>query len=64
MQYGLHMARPSKDQAKNRPHMIGLRVAEGVREWLEHEASVRDMPMSDVVHEILVAASKKKAKAA
>lgn len=47
------MARPRRDEQKNRPNHLGVRVTDDVREALRTIAERRNLPVSDVVHEAL-----------
>ena len=49
------MARPLKDEAKNRPIHLGFRVSEWVRDGLQQLADQRGSPVSDIANEALVA---------
>lgn len=45
------MARPKKDDAKNRPNRVAFRVTNEVREGLDALSAARGLPLSDVAHE-------------
>ena len=47
------MARPRKGEEKKRPHHLGFRVSDEVRDALKAKAERLDVPMADIVHEAL-----------
>ena len=49
------MARPKKVEAKNRPHHLGIRVTDQVRDDLKALADERGATVSDIAHEALEA---------
>ena len=49
------MARPKKDEAKNRSSAMGLRVEPWVKAGLDKLADDKGVPYSDVAHAALVA---------
>ena len=47
------MARPKKNQEKNRPNRVSFRIAEDVDVGLRKLAKDRGADLSDVVHDLL-----------
>ena len=47
------MARPRKDEEKDRPNRVSFRIAKGLDEGLRRLAKERNADLSDVVHELL-----------
>jgi predicted transcriptional regulator len=49
------MARPRKGEEKSRPHHLGVRVSDEVRDGLKALAKARGVPVSDLAHDALEA---------
>jgi hypothetical protein len=47
------MARPKKNEEKNRPGRVSFRIAKDVDEGLRELARTRGADLSDVVHDLL-----------
>jgi len=47
------MGRPRKNEEKDRPLMMSLRIGVAEKRALQDEAHRRDMPISDIIHEAL-----------
>jgi hypothetical protein len=47
------MARPRKNEEKNRPERVTWRISTGVKEGLKHLAEERGADVSDVAHDLL-----------
>ena len=57
------MARPKKNQEKNRPNRVSFRIAEDVGKGLRKLAMDRGAELSDVVHDLLEKGLRQAAKA-
>jgi hypothetical protein len=53
------MARPKKNEEKNRPARVSFRIAKDVDEGLRELANTRGADLSDVVHDLLERALKR-----
>ena len=47
------MARPRKNQEKNRPERVTWRISSALKEGLDHLAKARSQTVSDVAHDLL-----------
>jgi hypothetical protein len=47
------MARPRKNEEKNRPERVTWRISASVKEGLERLAKARSQAVSDVAHDLL-----------